>query len=413
MRRLGIVLATWALSGPAWACGQSTHVWIGIHALDHLPEGELKDLLSKEEHFAELVNGAMFPDGGYSPIVRDAYGETAHWEPFQTTWMNWIRDTYGTDLEDPEAQARLVFLMGLAAHGMADQVYDGVYLTRSLFYDGEAAYSAGNSVDTATDVAIVSYVGALPIVEDVVPYDDLVHVFNLHGQPVERSKLEAGQASLRIAIQWVGAVGESPEAEDYKAQFPWASEHLLDTAIPGSPACISAPVAAYWQALWDRFHERYDFEARAVVHTFPEPTRANHPTSAADIESQIGAVLGRALTTASLESEGIEVTDQDGVPHEVTYRLYYGNGSNVLNLYPTGDWAEDAVYTVTLNPGLESFDGRVLEQPASFQFTTGAEPLVGPEDVEDDVACEGCATGTGSWGWLGLLGLAGLRRRRV
>ena len=30
---------------PAEACGQSTHVWTSLHAVEHLPDGPLRDLL--------------------------------------------------------------------------------------------------------------------------------------------------------------------------------------------------------------------------------------------------------------------------------------------------------------------------------------------------------------------------------
>ena len=36
-----------ALGAPAWANGQTTHSWISVHALAHLPPGELRDLLSR------------------------------------------------------------------------------------------------------------------------------------------------------------------------------------------------------------------------------------------------------------------------------------------------------------------------------------------------------------------------------
>jgi hypothetical protein len=33
----------------ALACGQTTHIWTALHAVDHLPDGPLKTLLSEPE----------------------------------------------------------------------------------------------------------------------------------------------------------------------------------------------------------------------------------------------------------------------------------------------------------------------------------------------------------------------------
>ena len=74
----------------AHANGQTTHVWITLEAVGHLDDGPLKELLSKPEVFDALVNGAMFPDGGYAN--GDHYGELAHWEPLQQAYLRLTLD---------------------------------------------------------------------------------------------------------------------------------------------------------------------------------------------------------------------------------------------------------------------------------------------------------------------------------
>ena len=110
-------------SAVALASGQFTHVWMTRHALDHLPEGELKELLTSPEVTEVLINGTMFPDGGYA--VNDDYGEIAHWEPIQNSYRDWIAEEYQTPYTK-EAQQHIAFMMGMAAHGMADQVFDAL-----------------------------------------------------------------------------------------------------------------------------------------------------------------------------------------------------------------------------------------------------------------------------------------------
>ena len=402
MRNLLLLSALW-LPADALACGQSTHIWIGLHAIEHLPPGQLKDLLSDPAMQTLEINGSMFPDGGYSPLTQDAYGEDAHWEPFQTAWMNWVMDTYPQPYSD-EALGDIAFILGAAAHGMADQAYDGVFLTRSRIYDGPEPWASYNS-DHTTDVVFVSQVGPQPQVDDeTVPYDKLAHVFDLYGNPTEVRTMKLGQTSLQAAVQFVAAEAADPAVlADYLAQFPWSTEHLNDEDMPGSPACMGAVVAAYWQTLWDRLHGDFDKDKSAVIWSWPPDGSFQHERSAKSIESQISFVFARAVDQDTLTPDAITVTDEDGVDHPHEHGLYYGNRSNVVNLLPVGDWAEDTTYTVTVQPGVTSFDGVQIEEPYSFTFSTGEPPKV----------C-GCASdGRGGAGFLvALAATASLRRRR-
>ena len=127
-------MLTSLLVGAALANGQTTHMWISHEALEVLPEGDLKSFLEKPEHVAALENGTMFPDGGYA--VGHPYGETAHWEPFQGLYRDWILDNFDGPL-DPQAGEYVAFYLGMASHGMADQVFDALYMERSKQKDAE------------------------------------------------------------------------------------------------------------------------------------------------------------------------------------------------------------------------------------------------------------------------------------
>lgn len=397
MRHAALLTALLALPRPASACGQSTHVWVALHALEHLPPGELRDLLTAEVHRLHLVNGAMFPDGGYSPIVRDGYGETAHWEPFQTELLEFIRAERPWPLEGAGAE-EAVFLFGLAAHGMADQVYDGVFLTRSQVYDAEGW--AQYSVDTSSDVVLVSREGPIEVLDRWAPWDTLVALFAEIGQPVEAETMQRGQSSLQVALQAVAISASKPELlADYEAQFPWAHTNLLNPQVPGSPACIGKVVAGYWETMWERLQGRFDLDGRPVVHTFPEAGSSGHPLAAADIEARVSLVFSRAIDDATLP-ERVTVADTTGADVPVEYGLYYGDNSNVLNLWPKQDWQDGETYTVTVHPGITSFDGLVLGAPWSFSFTAGEAPT--------DEGC-GCHQDGVAPMWLLALGWVALR----
>ncbi|MCB9682738.1 MAG: Ig-like domain-containing protein [Alphaproteobacteria bacterium] len=403
------LLATLALSTatPAWACGQSTHVWIGIEAVQYLPDGPLKALLQEDDLLVYRINGAMFPDGGYSPLTQDDYGEQAHWEPFQTAYLDWIKDTWDPPYTDPEARQHIAFLMGLAAHGMADQMFDGIYLTRSLLtYDGEARWDASVSgADTATDVALCIRQGRQPLVEDVVPYDTMVEVFDRYGQPTGRDVMMRGQASLRLAITYIGNLSEDPEeSAAYDAEFPWANGHIDDPDVPGSPKEMQVGLAGYWTTLWDRLNDDFDPTAEAIFQTWPADGSYDHPTDALSIEAQVSVGLSRAVDLDTVTTDRVQVLGPDGTPHPIDLRMYYGNGSNILNLWPTDDWADDTVYTVSIGPGITSFDGQTIDAAQTFTFSTGPAP--------EPPSCGCASTGGGLFAAPLLLGLALIRRRR-
>lgn len=411
-RRILAVVLGLGLSGPALACGQSTHVWVGVHALEHLPPGPLADLLTDDALRDPLINGSMFPDGGYSPLTQAGYGETAHWPPFQTRMLEHLSVEGPPDVSDPEVAAQVAFLFGMAAHGMADQVFDGLYLTLSQQIEPEA-WAVGDPVDQATDVAMADAVGPQPVVDDAVPYDLLVDLFDAHGQPTDDGVMRTGQASLRVAVTWVGGTSSDPDlAREWLEMYPWANGHLLDETVPGSPACLGEVVAAHWATMWDRMHGDFDLDRDLLMTTWPPDGALGHPTDATDLGIRISLALSRALDQDSLDGR-VHLRDPDGTEVPVDAGLYYGDDSNVINVWPLEDLAEDTAYEVVLDAGLVTHDGEVTTVPLSFTLSTAPPPLA---DVSDGETSEGCGCVQGGAGGsalgLGLIALVGLGRRR-
>lgn len=388
------VLAT-LLPGPALACGQSTHVWVALHALEHLEPGPLADLVAREDVRDLLVHGAMFPDGGYSPLTQDGYGETAHWPPFHDHYLAWQRDRFGGDLSTAEAREHAAFLLGLAAHGIADQIFDGVYLTRSLVYDGSEAWGAYDA-DLSTDVAMASLVGPQTAPEDTrLPYDTLEALYDSFGQPTAASTMRTGQASLRLAVAFTSTTGANPEtAAQYLDQFPWANGHLDDPDVPGSPACIGEQLVAYWQTLFDRLQGGFDLDRDVVVAAIPDDGAFGHVRSASSLESSVSLVFARPVVQDTLAGR-VRLEAEDGTEIPVTFRLYYGDRTNVLNVAPTADLVADARHTLTIDAGVEMIDGAVLGTAWSTAFSTAPPPPPAADDAVEGCGCVG-APGPGS-----------------
>src|SRR5262245_21782854 len=128
-----VVAATAASARPARGNGVNTHTWVTMRGVELLPDGELKKLLSSPDLEPILVNGSIFPDGGYA--VQDGFGEIAHWEPFVSAYLAWLRDEIGPPYDRPEARRYVAFLFGVASHGMGDQIFDSMYMKAARGYD--------------------------------------------------------------------------------------------------------------------------------------------------------------------------------------------------------------------------------------------------------------------------------------
>jgi hypothetical protein len=336
----------------------------------------------------------MFPDGGYSPLVNHPYAEAAHWEPFQDRVLEWIRAEH---LGDAQHEA---FLYGLAAHGLGDQLFDAMYLYRAD--EGQP--------DQATDIAYAALLGGHTANDHFVPYDGLVPLFADAGVSVDADTLRAGMDSLDIAVVYVRLAAEVPTTvEAAHAEAPWATAHLDDSAIPGAPVCIGKTLADYWLVLEHRLAgEPID---DLILQTFPADGSYAHPTDGRD--ALISIIFARGMVESTVEADGgVALSGPDGdVP--VDAWLFYRHGSHVLNLQPTVPLADNATYTVTVQPGPTSIGGDALTSAVSFGFSTGLAPVEPVESVGPE-SC-GCVSGAPSIGWvlLVVLPLLPCRRRRA
>jgi len=393
---IGLFLVSTALAN-----GQTTHMWISHEAVENLPEGDLRSLLEVPENWAALENGTMFPDGGYA--TDHPYGETAHWEPFQGLLRDWILETFEDPLA-PEAGETVAFYLGMASHGMADQVFDALYMERSKQLDAEEGWSSGQSLDVSSDIVWAWETGAQVPPEPWYP-PILVALFDEVGIEVDTDTLDLGQKRLGLAIDFVGTTGQiASGVQEHTAHFPWACTHMTDRTIPGGPYSEAEIIAAYWEALWDELlGEALPLE---VLASFPkEGGRALH-READDVESRLSLVFSRSLLKSEVAAAGFALSG-DGILPELEPWLFYRDNSHVLHLLPSADWSENADYSLALEQGLEATDGRLLESDWTLHFSTKA--FEDPRDAGCSCASSSRASG-GAWTWM--LGVCAFFRRR-
>ena len=376
---------------PARANGNYSHLWMATDALQYLDPGELRDLLTREDLRRMLRNGAMFPDGGYA--VGDGYGEISHWEPFQRTYLEWIRATFQPPWSDEAAQ-HIAFLMGMAAHGMSDQLYDGMYLERHEHYDEFGSEATLFGVDGATDACFAVSHGLMDPPDPWVPAENLAPLYDaLQGHQVTPETITEGQALVVVAVLVANDAVSNPDVveDEYMEIYPWACGHQNDPTVPGSPPTHGPALARYWQVLWDQLHGHEDFDQPLLGSFTSGMTSYDVPRDAGIPDSWVSAALPRGLDPATVNGDSVTVTGEDGEEHPVTLHVYYGAHSHLVNIKPQDDWAPNMEYTVTLSSPLASWDGIPLEDPRSFSFSTGAAPIPvdegGPEvsDVDDVV----------------------------
>lgn len=382
----------------AFANGQTSHQWITLQALEALPDGELRDFLTDPALDEALLNGTMFPDGGYA--VGDDYGEMAHWEPLQLAYLDDILARGGPPFDDALAQ-ELAFFFGMASHGMADQVYDSTYMERAKALDPEESWACC-SMDEATDVAFAALTGAGTVPEAWWP-EGLLPLFAAQGHTVEGDTVDSGQDRLGIAILFVGAAGENPEAvAEYHAEFPWACDHQLDEAVPGNPPREAELVARYWEALWERVGGGDGLSEPVLGLAAGEV--AGQPREAESVEARIGLVFARGLDPESVEGR-VHVYDEQGAELPVRLDVFYGTASHVLNLHPEADWPEAQDLELRVEPGVLGWDGQPLLED-TWTTTLSTRPPEADPAPTPEADC-GCRSSPLPWLMLPLL-----RRRR-
>ncbi|MBI4508123.1 MAG: Ig-like domain-containing protein [Deltaproteobacteria bacterium] len=366
---VGLVVSI--LPTPALANGVNTHTFIALSGRDQLPPGQLRDLLTEKEHEQQLINGAVFPDGGYA--VEDGYGEIAHWEPFFSSYVRWIRKNYQPPYQG-EGAAHVALLLGAASHGIADPIFDGHFVAAAEQHETER-FGNGliDGVDAITDVLLVAATG-----QDIMPNEDirpkvLVEVFQGMKEPyqVAPELLLDGQHLIGVAI----AAGKSGaknarRVKELSDMYRWTSDHLFDAWIPGSVPCLARAASSYQQALWDRLHGEH-LEENMVIGTVPSDGAMGHSTDASTAESQLLIVFGYEMSLDGLKPDMLTITDGTGKPYGVSIHGPYGSSTgNTARLVPREDWAKDQDFTVTLAPGLKTTDGVAMEKPLTFHFST-------------------------------------------
>ncbi len=363
------VLLMACLSGPVLAAGMTSHAMMGDAARFHLPPGHpLIGLLAA--HRPALIAGAMYPDGGYFtgnafPSDRDL-AETAHWDGFvdalaavahdagcgerkPDAWevipvlggtIGWLGTELGREapvipLRMGEGCGHLVaFMMGVAAHGMGDEVWDALFepavYQRNEMQDGRQTTSPGyvldsvppganptvgvairaalgdqafdalsegfkiiNGVEYAMDVIAIRDQFAWHEVPALVfpPTDYLLDAYRRHGKTFDAAAVERAALGTRlvVAAERIGAALDYVRVRD---QMPYAVNNYLTGS--GGIQDTARYIAGYYEHLWDRVVNGPDKAMRPfVVGVHPQPGERGLPATVCETEG--GSSFGNCI----------------------------------------------------------------------------------------------------------------------
>jgi hypothetical protein len=259
-------LLSLAGAGRADAAGIVTHAWMAETAVDATRDPGLRALLAA--HADQVRAGAEFPDGGYLAarlgIPGGGYGEEAHWQRFVDAYLARIRSR--TDcgaLTDPAGPCAPVVahLLGVAAHGMGDEVWDWLFEPNAPDLDEQfippelAAVVGPGGIEIQMDViAIVDHARPTGPTPPLPSEADVLAAFAAVGRPdVTPLALAVGDLGLEL-LRGAQALGGPLYADRIRAAMPWTSSHIV--SANGGVDFAARTIASYWDDLWLRLQGR-------------------------------------------------------------------------------------------------------------------------------------------------------------
>jgi hypothetical protein len=445
--RLAALLALSLAAASVQAAGMSVHALMADQARQYLPSDHpLKTLLDR--HRPGLLAGAIYPDGGYAtgagfPGDRDV-AENAHWEYFVNPLIQILHergcaDSVGGPLPVPEIggvfdflvdlqQDRLpladiryssdcgdliAFAMGVAAHGMGDEIWDALFEPVVRERGEEAPNSPANTLDTFPPGAGTSagqilrgLIGDAPFealrqafdplslnsieyAMDVmaiyqhdlwaqIPYlvfppaELLIETYDRLGRndpAVDRFAVERAALATRTLVlaERAGAAVEMPRV---RQQMPWAAANYFTGQ--GGVLHTAEAITGYYLHLWNKLQHGLDAARGPVVAGY-------HPHhDAADVpfldsaERRVIAFLSSAPDRSSTGPGAIVVFDEAGVPVPGSTDAfgYRGDGAHGLSFAFDGALKPDHEYTVVITTRVRDQLGKRLERPLIWHFRT-------------------------------------------
>lgn len=370
-----VVLATaLATPRPARSHGDWGHIHVTAWAIENLPPGPLKDFFRDPGVFNAALYGAAFPDTGYwiaEPETRE-FAEYSHWEPFVESFIQLVREEHPPPFWSPEEKMMVAFLLGCAAHGLQDEIFDSLFLHQVDERDGHGQDEA----DGGTDFFLITDGHHRFTPERYVPLDTVLRLYAEAGLPYEitedtvvRSMDALEEVYINDGLGLDLPVSLAPASRE---TLPWTQHHYLDPDIPGSLVAEIYPTMRHLEALWERLHGRWTADEDLVVHVYPDEGRTLRSPRHGTVDSWVTMILGKGL---SIDTAAGALFDPRGGPvaSDFTGTRWGHPFPRVLRFQPTEDLAPSRRYGALLEEGAELIGGEVTTEATRAWFRTGCE----------------------------------------
>lgn len=405
-RRIAVIAAVVVGSltstpAPSEAAGVQTHGWMAVSAIPKVTDPALRTLL--EGHLEQVRAGGMFPDAGY--VFNNTFGEEAHWQRFVDSYTARIlaRDDCG-DITAPNGPCAdmVAHLMGVAAHGMGDEVWDWLFEPNSPDLGEHYTHPSvelfnESGIEAQMDVVAIGVHGvprpqipALPSIPTLLASFEDSGLFSVTPQQLDLAGL--GEFAWDLESSLVpGHLGP------IQAAMPWTSGNLV--TAPGGVEFAATAIAGYWETIWGELIG--DRPATRVSITHPAPGQTDLPATGWDRASfDPGSSRGRggarqritAVLTSSMpyrrpggpgvsnqlaagtmtitdRTTGAAVPIKAGYPKIVPYSA--DPGEHLIDVQPAGNLAPCRWYDIAVGVTTPLVDNRgATITPHRWSFRT-------------------------------------------
>jgi len=370
----------------AKACGVNAHTWISDSALCQLPIGsELQRLMSDQE-LVELVRiGASFPDSGYP--IEHPYAERAHWSPFMERCVRRFQERYPpSEPLSEEGLREAAFLLGVASHGLEDELFDTQFLRWTVQEDGVDQ----DQIDSAVDFFLIGdgHSELSPQVDP--PLTVVIEALREAGVEVGEEDIHSGYRFIKAAL----SLSQRPMAaqllaERKRPEMPWSATHYLDPEVTGSLAHEPRIISRQLELNWARLRAQFEPD-QALIAITPEldaGERLDIQAVAARSEAGwISLYFGLGVEVLSLR-ERLSLLNEAGEPIPFEWRATrWGGGEGLTRLFqlmPSEALAPDQRLSLRVEPGVALVGGAVSAEPwlrlIQSSCAEPCEPLEQPE----------------------------------
>jgi hypothetical protein len=277
--------------------------------------------------------------------------------------------------EDAVSRKRVGFLLGCAAHGLQDELFDSLFLPQTHYHE----QGAQDSVDPATD-GFLAQAGHLSVIpEEYLPMDVLLSLYAELDVDITEAVIRESVSVLTsfYVNDSLGPIVAEALGEEYEGQLPWTQAHFLDPEVPGSLRSEILPTMLYLQAIWARLHGA-SLPEDTVVFWFPNGPRRLRSHDPASPDSWVTVVYGQGVHRESATASWRDVM---GTPVSFnTEGTRWGATFGRLHRFmPTEALTPGGQYALTLEPGLARIDGGSTTSPFRLDFQVACTEPGDPE----------------------------------